>query len=103
MRAFPRVAPEGAGEGRVPSAHAVFAGEVLLAEVHEGEAGGGRVHRLRVRTIGGHEVDVAVAGEELTDAPASGHWVDGEFFLTGSLGLAAAPDAARKRWWSRRS
>ncbi|MFD8079601.1 hypothetical protein ACFV3E_44120 [Streptomyces sp. NPDC059718] len=95
--------PEGAGEDWVPSAHAAFAGEVLLAEVHEGEAGGGRFHRLRVRTIGGHEVDVAVAGEELTDTPAPGHWVDGEFFLTGSLGLAPAPDTARKRWWPRRS
>ncbi|WP_406263778.1 hypothetical protein OH779_12310 [Actinacidiphila glaucinigra] len=95
--------PEGAEEGWVPSAHAGFAGEVLLAEAHTGDVTGGRFHRLRVRTIAGFEVDVAVADEELTDSPVAGHWVDGEFFMTGSLGLAPAPGAARKRWWSRRS
>jgi len=56
-----------------------------------------------VRTIAGFEVDVAVADEEVADTPAAGHWVDGECFMTGSLGLAPAPGAARKRWWSRRS
>ncbi|WP_431948653.1 hypothetical protein [Actinacidiphila sp. bgisy167] len=33
--------PEAAADDWVPSAHAAFAGEVLLAEVHVGEAGGG--------------------------------------------------------------
>ncbi|MFF7212211.1 hypothetical protein ACFZAU_17010 [Streptomyces sp. NPDC008238] len=75
--------PEGAEEDWVPSAHAGFAGEVLLAEAHTGDVTGGRFHRLRVRTIAGFEVDVAVADEELTDTPEAGHWVDGEFFMTG--------------------
>ncbi|MEU1539796.1 hypothetical protein ABZ461_17090 [Actinacidiphila glaucinigra] len=40
---------------------------------------------------------------DMTDSAAAGHWVDGEFLMTGSPWPAPAPGAARKRWWSRRA
>ncbi|GAA2401953.1 hypothetical protein GCM10010420_31300 [Streptomyces glaucosporus] len=87
--------PEGAGRDWAPTAHALFAGEVVAAERVRNETGGGVFHRLRVRTAGGIEVDVAAAGARLPRDPAPGQWVEGTFFMTGSLGLAMPGPAGR--------
>ncbi|GAA2444842.1 hypothetical protein [Streptomyces macrosporus] len=79
--------PDDAGPEWRPTAHALFAGEVVAAERAENEVGGGVFHRLRVRTLGGIEVDVAAADAQLPHDPAPGQWVEGAFFTTGSLGL----------------
>ncbi|WP_051716964.1 hypothetical protein [Streptomyces megasporus] len=80
--------PEDAGREWAPTAHALFAGEVTAVERVESEIGGGVFHRLRVRTLGGIEVDVAAADAHLAKAPVAGQWVEGTFFMTGSLGPA---------------
>jgi hypothetical protein len=87
--------PDDAGREWAPTAHALFAGSVVAAERTESEISGEVFHRLRVRTIGGIEVDVAAAGAQLPHEPVPGQWVDGAFFMTGSLGLAMPRDAGR--------
>ncbi|MTE18563.1 hypothetical protein F0L17_05340 [Streptomyces sp. TRM43335] len=86
--------PDEAGPEWAPTAHAMFAGGVVGAERVESEIGGGAFHRLRVRTLGGIEVDVAAADDLLPRAPVPGDHVEGTFFVTGSLGLSM-PRAAR--------
>ncbi len=51
----------------------------------ESEIGGGVFHRLRVRTLGGIEVDVAAADAHLPKAPVAGQRVEGTFLMAGSL------------------
>ncbi|PJE98459.1 hypothetical protein CUT44_07045 [Streptomyces carminius] len=81
--------PDDAGPEWAPSPHALFAGEVVAAERAESELTGGVFHRIRVRTVGGIEVDVAAADTQLPHSPAPGQWAEGAFFMTGSLGLPA--------------
>ncbi|MBN3928441.1 hypothetical protein IQ279_02060 [Streptomyces verrucosisporus] len=91
--------PDDSGRDWAPAAQALFAGGVVTAERVENEIGGGAFHRLRVRTLGGIEVDVAVSDAQLPHAPApdgwAGRWVEGAFFMTGSLGLGTPRGAAR--------
>ncbi|MGK5447623.1 hypothetical protein [Streptomyces radiopugnans] len=91
--------PDDAGREWAPVAHALFAGGVVAAERTESEISGEVFHRLRVRTLGGIEVDVAAAGAQLPHAPApdrwAGRWVEGAFFMTGSLGLGMPRGADR--------
>lgn len=82
--------PDDAEDGWLPTAHALFAGEVVAHERTESEITGEVFHRLRVRTLADAEIDVAAADIQLDRAPAVGQWLDGSFFLTGSLGLADA-------------
>lgn len=91
-----------------PSARAIFAGEVLEAETRTNESTGEAFHRVRVRTISALEVDIAVATDELPEAPVAGNIVSGTFFITGRLGLepvtpAETPaDPSRPRKWFKR-
>jgi len=80
--------PDDADREWTPTAHALFAGGVVAAERTESEISGEAFHRIRVRTIGGIEVDVAAADTQLPHPPVPGQWVEGAFFMTGSLGLA---------------
>lgn len=83
--------PEDSDEDWLPSAHAQFAGEVIATERAVSELTGAGFHRLRVRTLGRIEVDVAVAAGQLDGQPAVGQWLVGQFFMTGTLGLSAPP------------
>ncbi|MBE1577860.1 hypothetical protein ACFORH_11745 [Amycolatopsis roodepoortensis] len=90
--------PEEPSPGWTPSAHALFAGEVLKAETPVNTATGKAFHRIRVRTIAEIELDVAVAATDLERPPAPGNIVTGTFFLTGSLGLQESA-VKRRRWF----
>ncbi len=88
-----------------PSAHALFAGEVIEADTPVNTVSGKAFHRIRVRTIAAIELDVAIAATDLEQPPVRGNIVSGTFFLTGSLGLQP-PDPAeipskRRRWFRR--
>jgi len=90
--------------GWVPSAHALFAGEVIEAETPVNTVTGTAFHRIRVRTIDAIELDVAIATTEVGQPPARGNVVTGTFFLTGRLGLQPTGDAdsrKRRRWFRR--
>ncbi|KDN22054.1 hypothetical protein [Amycolatopsis rifamycinica] len=98
---FPLADP---GPGWTPSAHALFAGEVVEARMPVNTVTGTTFHRIRVRTIAAIELGVAIAPTVLERPPAPGNIVTGTFFLTGNLGLRP-PDPAenpRKRRWFRR-
>ncbi|MDK1474162.1 hypothetical protein QNO07_12170 [Streptomyces sp. 549] len=84
--------PDDAEAGWLPTAHALFAGEVVAVRRTESDLTGEVFHRLRVRTLADTEIDVAAADVQLDHRrPAVGNWVDGSFFLTGTLGLGTAP------------
>ncbi|WP_037305968.1 hypothetical protein [Amycolatopsis orientalis] len=88
-----------------PSAHALFAGEVIEVETPVNTVTGTAFHRIRVRTIAAIELDVAVATTGLERPPARGNIVSGTFFLTGRLGLQPADpaeNAVKRRRWFRR-
>ncbi|WP_340682808.1 hypothetical protein LCL61_29655 [Amycolatopsis coloradensis] len=85
-----------------PSAHALFAGEVVEAETPVNTVTGKVFHRIRVRTIAAIELDVAIAATELEQPPARGNIVTGTFFLTGRLGLQPADTEEKRRRWFRR-
>ncbi|WP_086847712.1 hypothetical protein [Amycolatopsis kentuckyensis] len=100
--AFPLAEPP---PGWTPSAHALFAGEVIEAATPVNTFTGTAFHRLRVRTIAAIELDVAIAAPDLERPPARGNVVTGTFFLTGSLGLPPAGPAEtsrKRRGWFRR-
>ncbi|MEV6908403.1 hypothetical protein [Amycolatopsis sp. NPDC051071] len=88
-----------------PSAHALFAGEVIEVEAPVNTVTGTAFHRLRVRTIAAIELDVAIAATDLEQPPARGNIVTGTFFLTGRLGLQPTDSAdkpvKRRRWFRR--
>lgn len=90
---------------RTPSAHALFAGEVIEAETPVNTVTGTAFHRIRVRTIAAIELDVAIAITDLEHPPVRGNIVTGTFFLTGRLGLQPANPAVnspkRPRWFRR--
>ncbi|WP_410649759.1 hypothetical protein [Amycolatopsis sp. cmx-4-54] len=88
--------------GWTPSAHALFAGEVVEAETPVNTVTGETFHRIRVRTIAAIELDVAIAATDLEQPPARGNIVTGTFFLTGSLGLQPADATEKRRRWFRR-
>ncbi|KFZ82053.1 hypothetical protein ED92_17710 [Amycolatopsis sp. MJM2582] len=87
--------------GWVPSAHALFAGEVVEVETPVNTVTGTAFHRIRVRTIAAIELDVAIATTELERPPARGNIVNGTFFLTGSLGLRPETPVKRRSWFRR--
>ena len=91
--------------GWTPSAHTLFAGEVIEAETPANTVTGTAFHRIRVRTIATIELDVAIATTDVEQPLAPGNVVTGTFFMTGRLGLQA-PDPAeaapkRRRWFRR--
>ncbi|MCR6487854.1 hypothetical protein M8542_34010 [Amycolatopsis sp. OK19-0408] len=90
--------------GWTPTAHALFAGEVVEAETPVNTVTGTAFHRIRVRTIAAIEVDVAIATTDVERPPARGNVVAGTFFLTGRLGLepTESAESPRKRRWFRR-
>ncbi|RSN52665.1 hypothetical protein DMH01_40960 [Amycolatopsis sp. WAC 04182] len=87
--------------GWAPSAHALFAGEVVETESPVNTVTSKAFHRIRVRTIAAIELDVAIAATALEQPPARGNIVTGTFFLTGSLGLQPADAVQRRRWFRR--
>ncbi|MGK3208715.1 hypothetical protein [Amycolatopsis sp. MEPSY49] len=90
--------------GWTPSAHALFAGEVIEVETPVNTATGTAFHRIRVRTIAAIELGVAIATTDLERPPARGNIVAGTFFLTGRLGLrptGPAENPKRRRWFRR--
>ncbi|RSN25573.1 hypothetical protein DMC61_27745 [Amycolatopsis sp. WAC 04169] len=93
--------PEESAPGWTPSAHALFAGEVVEVETPVNTVTGTSFHRIRVRTIAAIELDVAIATTELERPPARGNIVAGTFFLTGSLGLQPENPAKRRGWFRR--
>ncbi|MEV7554753.1 hypothetical protein AB0N89_34480 [Amycolatopsis sp. NPDC089917] len=93
--------PEQSSFDWTPSAHALFAGEVVEAETPVNTVTGTAFHRIRVRTIAAIELDVAIAASSLEGPPARGNVVTGTLFLTGRLGLQAADPAKRRRWFRR--
>ncbi|MFI7117476.1 hypothetical protein [Amycolatopsis sp. NPDC049868] len=93
--------PEEPAPGWTPSAHALFAGEVVDVETPVNTVTGTAFHRIRVRTIAAIELDVAVAATELERPPVRGNIVTGTFFLTGSLGLQPETPVKRRRWFRR--
>ncbi|MFE6612919.1 hypothetical protein [Amycolatopsis sp. NPDC057786] len=88
--------------GWTPSAHALFAGEVVDVESPVNTFTGKAFHRIRVRTIAAIELDVAISATELAQPPARGNIVTGTFFLTGRLGLQPSDAAEKRRRWFRR-
>ncbi|SEF24196.1 hypothetical protein SAMN05421837_102607 [Amycolatopsis pretoriensis] len=88
-----------------PSAHALFAGEVIDVETPVNTVTGTAFHRIRVRTIAAIELEVAIAATDLEQPPARGNVVSGTFFLTGRLGLQPTDPAEnppkRRRWFRR--
>ncbi|SEC47842.1 hypothetical protein SAMN04489729_1672 [Amycolatopsis lurida] len=88
--------------GWAPSAHALFAGEVVEVATPVNTVTGEAFHRIRVRTIAAIELDVAIATTDLERPPARGNIVTGTFFLTGSLGLQPADATEKRRRWFRR-
>ncbi|MBE8519652.1 hypothetical protein ILP97_19480 [Amycolatopsis sp. H6(2020)] len=100
--AFPLADPP---PGWTPSAHALFAGEIIEAETPVNTVTGTAFHRIRVRTIAAIELDVAIAATDLERPPARGNIVTGTLFLTGSLGLRPpdpAENSRKRRSWFRR-
>ncbi|EME61673.1 hypothetical protein H074_10890 [Amycolatopsis decaplanina DSM 44594] len=90
---------------RTPSAHALFAGEVIEVETPVNTVTGTAFHRIRVRTIAAIELDVAIATTDVEQPPARGNIVTGTFFLTGRLGLQPtdpAENSSKRRRWFRR-
>ncbi|WP_410599473.1 hypothetical protein [Amycolatopsis sp. lyj-90] len=90
---------------QTPSAHALFAGEVIEVATPVNTFTGKAFHRIRVRTIAKIELDVAIATTDLEHPPARGNIVTGTFFLTGSLGLEpteSAENPSKRRRWFRR-
>jgi hypothetical protein len=83
-----------------PSAHALFAGEVIEVETPVNTVTGTAFHRLRVRTIAALELGVAIATTALERPPVRGNIVTGTFFLTGRLGLPGS-SPKRRRWFRR--
>ncbi|HET6288086.1 MAG TPA: hypothetical protein VFG15_15225 [Amycolatopsis sp.] len=85
-----------------PSAHALFAGEILEAETPVNTVTGAAFHRIRVRTIAAIELDIAIAATDLEEPPTRGNIVTGTFFLTGRLGLQPTESPVKRRRWFRR-
>ncbi|NYE95662.1 hypothetical protein FHU41_001912 [Psychromicrobium silvestre] len=75
-----------------PSATAIFAGEVLRCSMQINSFSGKEFCLATVRTIGDVTLDVAIAKKDLRWVPVPGNIIDGQFFLTGSLGLES-PEA----------
>ena len=65
--------------GWTPSAHALFAGEVIEAETPANTVTGTAFHRIRVRTIATIELDVAIATTDVEQPPAPSNVVTGTF------------------------
>jgi hypothetical protein len=101
----PKFAPESfipagmfGAEGQAPSPLALISGRVLAAERRVNPAGGG-FWWMHVRTLGG-ELDVVAEEGIVTEPPAAGGIVSGEFYLSGRVAVDAP---ARRRFWKWRT